>query len=118
MHVALDSPPTADELAENIQRLSNIGLRVHITEMDVRIQYSLASEESKLTSQAEMFRRVFTVCLEAIGCEAFITWGPTDRHSWIPGYTGNPDAPLLFDKNYGPKPAYDAIMEVLEMTER
>ena len=114
MHVALGSAPSADELAQNIQRLSDLGLRVHITEMDVRLQYSSASEEQKLASQSEMYRRVFTVCLQAPGCEAFVTWGPTDRHSWIPGYTGHPDAPLLFDESYEPKPAYDAIMEVLQ----
>jgi len=116
-HVWLDGPPTAEDLHANIQRLSELGLLVHITEMDVRIQYSDASEEVKLTKQAEMYQRVFSVCLEAPKCEAFVTWGATDRQSWIPGYTGQPDMPLLFDESYQPKPAYEAILKLLEESE-
>ena len=112
-HTALDGPPSTEELQENIQRLSDLGLRIHITEMDVRLQYSHASTEEKLAKQAELYKRVFQVCLQAPMCEAFVTWGATDRQSWIPSYTGQPDAPLLFDTNYQPKPAYWAIMGVL-----
>ncbi len=43
----------------------------------------------------------------------FATWGVTDRYSWIPGLTGHPDAPLLFDADYRPKPTYWAVRELL-----
>ena len=117
-HTSLETAPSADELTANIQRLSDLGLKVHITEMDVRIQNSDASEDQKLSDQAEIYRRVFTTCLEHAACEAFIVWGATDRQSWIPGYTGNPDQPLLFDRYNQPKPAYHAIMEVLKENNR
>jgi len=120
MHVWLDGPPTPAELRTNIQRLAALGLQVHITEMDVRLQYSTANEAQKLAAQAETYRQALQACLDARNpqgqpaCPVFITWGLTDRYSWIPEYTGHPDAPLLFDKDGQPKPAYWAVYEVLK----
>jgi endo-1,4-beta-xylanase len=42
MHVAMGEQPAAQDLATNMQRLADLGLIVHITEMDVRTQYSTA----------------------------------------------------------------------------
>jgi endo-1,4-beta-xylanase len=114
MHVWLDGPPSASDLAENIRRLNDLGLQVHITEMDVRTQYSTASVEEKLAQQAEMYRYILKTCLQAADCRSLATWGVTDKQSWIPWYTGNPDMPLLFDQNNQPKPAYYAVLEELE----
>ncbi len=113
MHTWLEGPPTADELAANMQRLGGLGLQVQITEMDVRTQYHAISETEKLALQAEMYRRVIETCLAAPNCTAFLTWGLTDRYSWIPGFTGNPDMPLLFDLGGRPKPAYEAVRQAL-----
>ncbi len=114
MHVWLDGPPTPDELDANMKRLAELGLDVHITEMDVRTQYSHESLENKLDAQAEIYRQAMASCLAITNCKAFLTWGLTDRESWIPGYTGNPDIPLLFDLNGQPKPAYWALHDALQ----
>lgn len=113
-HTWLNGPPPAAELAHNMRRLGDLGLIIHITEMDVRLQYSSLPENVKLDQQARKFAMVFQTCLQSPNCEAFVIWGPTDLHSWIPGHTGQPDAPLLFTVNYEPKPAYHAILEVLQ----
>jgi len=118
MHTSLENAPSKEELAANLDRLADLGLRIHITEMDVRVQNSTASEEEKLSQQAEIFGRVFEVCYQNPMCEAFVVWGATDRQSWIPGYTGNPDMPLLFDEDGKPKPAYQAIMQILQTQNR
>lgn len=118
MHTSLENAPSREELAANLDRLAELGLRIHITEMDVRVQNSTASEEEKLSQQAEIYGRVFEVCYQNPMCEAFVVWGATDRQSWIPGYTGNPDMPLLFDENGKPKPAYQSIMQILQAQER
>lgn len=118
MHTSLENAPSREELAANLDRLAELGLRIHITEMDVRVQNSTASEEEKLSQQAEIYGRVFEVCYQNPMCEAFVVWGATDRQSWIPGYTGNPDMPLLFDEDGKPKPAYQSIMQILQAQER
>jgi len=113
MHVWLDGPPTPQELSANMKRLAALGLQTHITEMDIRTQYSTASMPQKLGLQSRMYRQAFTACLYQPRCKVFVTWGLSDRYSWIPGYTGKPDAPLLFDEASKPKPAYFAIRKTL-----
>ena len=113
MHIWLYGPPTPQELAANMRRYAELGLQVHITEMDVRTQYSPQSLEVKLRKQAETYQQVLTACLEAINCKVFMTWGVIDRYSWIKWYTGKEDAPLLFDGLGLEKPAYYAIREAL-----
>lgn len=113
MHTDLYHAPTPLHLSENIQRLTELGLEVHITEMDVRLQNSEEPEPARLASQAEVYRQVVSTCLASPGCKAFVTWGLTDRYSWIPDWTGIPDAPLLFDLTGQPKPAYHAVREAL-----
>jgi endo-1,4-beta-xylanase len=54
------------------------------------------------------------VCLEAESCTAFVVWGLSDRHSWIPSHYNQPDLPLIFDKSFRPKPAYEALIEELQ----
>jgi endo-1,4-beta-xylanase len=113
MHVSLGSPPDPEAVAANMARLGALGLQVHVTEMDVRTQDGTGTPDERLAAQAGVYRAVMDVCLSSGDCKAFVTWGFSDRHSWIPGHTGNPDAPLLFDESYRPKPAYYAIMDAL-----
>lgn len=113
LHTALDVHVKQNALQQNMKRLSDLGLQVYITEMDVRLQYSDRSPQDKLIEQAKVYRLVFSACLANPLCKMFETWGLTDRYSWIPDYTGKDDAPLLFDREGNPKPAYDAIMQLL-----
>jgi len=113
MHVSLRWPPAPEAVAANVARLGALGLQVHITEMDVRIQDGTGTVDERLAAQANIYRDMMDVCLASSACKAFVTWGFTDRHSWIPLFTDNPDVPLLFDESYRPKPAYYAIMDAL-----
>jgi endo-1,4-beta-xylanase len=113
MHTALGSAPSTEDLSANMLRLGKLGLEIHITEMDVRIQNSTSNLQTNLAEQADDYREVLSVCLSASNCKAFLTWGLTDRYSWIPAFTGKPDAPLLYDKDGLPKPAYFAVVKLL-----
>lgn len=106
MHLRLENPPSSEDVAQNMQRLAELGLRVHITELDVRLQDAPGSLDEKLAGQARVVGDMARVCLAAPNCDAFFTWGLTDRYSWIPGITGKEDEPLLFAENWQPKPAY------------
>lgn len=46
------------------------------------------------------------VCLDAPNCKSFETWDFVDSKSWI----GEATAPLLFDRDYQPKPAVAAMI--------
>lgn len=113
MHTRLWGPPLPSEMRENMHRLEELGLRVHITEMDIRLQHSPNTTAAKFVEQGEMYAQFLRACLQATNCEAFVVWGLSDKHSWIPLVTGQPDAPLLFDEQLQPKPAYFALLNVL-----
>jgi len=111
MHVSLENPPNPQEVAANIKRLNNLGLIVHITEMDVRIK--TPPKWADLVRQAEIYYSILKACLSADNCEAFVMWGFTDKYSWIPSYFGGYGSALIFDESYGPKPAYYYIAKAL-----
>jgi endo-1,4-beta-xylanase len=114
MHVSVDVYPRPQDVLANIRRLTALGLEVQITEMVVKIQTDSRPEQVRLVREAQIYRDMLSTCLAATRCTAFVMWGFTDRHSWIPAATGHADAPLIFDAAYQPKPAYFALLNVLE----
>lgn len=97
--------------AQNLQRFADLGLAVFITEMDVAIQLPVTA--AKLAAQANVYRNVLDVCLGQPACYGFQTWGFTDKYSWIPRARPGYGAALIFDENYDPKPAYNALQDRL-----
>ncbi len=92
---------------ENLQRFKDLGLEVQITELDVQTNSSYpASEQNQ--RQATVYADLLRNCL-VVKCSAFMIWGLDDSHSWRAS-----KSPLIFDSNYQPKPAYNAILEVLK----
>jgi len=105
---------TSSIIDQNITRLGELGLDVHITEMDVN--HDGEATEEILELQAGDYYRVLQTCLENEACTAFIVWGVTDQFTWLrdPEWGSNPvSEPLLFDDDYQPKPAYFAVLDVL-----
>jgi endo-1,4-beta-xylanase len=112
MHVGLTGAPTPATISANIQRLAQLGLSVHITEMDVRIPSPVTA--ANLAAQAAIYRGVVGACLANPKCEALLTWGVSDANSWIPGFFPGFGGALLFDEQFQPKPAYQAVLAALE----
>ena len=111
-HFNLEDPPNTEDVAANIERLAALGLDVQFTEVDVRIEEPVTDE--KLGVQAGVYWNMLSVCVENPACTAFVTWGVTDKFSWITSFLDGYAAGLLFDENYEPKPAYWALRDVLE----
>jgi endo-1,4-beta-xylanase len=117
-HLGLSYPPKLDSLAKNFKRFNDLGIEVQFTELDVKVQDGNGSWEKRFLEQASIYRSLLQTCLDAKKCTAFITWGFTDRYSWISDLTGRGEAPLIFDASYRPKPTYSAMKEVLSSPEK
>jgi endo-1,4-beta-xylanase len=104
----------ADEMDQNIKRLNELGLLVAITELDFRID--MPADNSELELQKENYKDIVRVCLENSNCTSLLTWGFTDKYSWIPNFFNGYGAALPFDQNYMPKPAYNGMWEALDET--
>jgi endo-1,4-beta-xylanase len=111
MHVSTQWSPKPQDVLKNMDRLADLGLEVHITEMDVRIKGQ--PTEKKLARQAAIYRDMMETCLSAQRCTAYVLWGFTDRHSWVPGFFAGWGHGLIFDEDYRPKPAYEALRDAL-----
>ena len=99
-------------IAANIQRFAALGLKVHFTEVDIRVP--TPSTSGSLQTQAQNYRDVLSTCLLFPACDAFVAWGLTDKDSWIPSvFPGQGDA-LLFDGSYQPKPAFTSLQAALK----
>ncbi|KAH6844763.1 glycoside hydrolase superfamily [Chaetomium sp. MPI-CAGE-AT-0009] len=57
---------------------------------------------------ANDFLTVMNACLQITKCVGITVWGVSDKDSWRPG-----ENPLLFDGNYRPKAAYNALVNAL-----
>lgn len=108
--------PSARDLESNMQRYAELGLNVAITELDVRIPLGDDGEptDEQLSVQADYYSRFMYICLAAENCSDFRMWGFTDAESWVPDAFEGTGAALIFDENYNPKPAYDALLEALD----
>ncbi len=115
MHISrLDYDTQA--VAANIERLTKLGLQVHITELDVSLPVDSQGQAQKedIQRQAEIYRGVVRACIGNPGCTAIQTWGFTDKYSWIGSHShGTRGAALPFDRAYKPKPAYDTMLQEL-----
>ncbi len=106
------TPAFITSLKENFNRFAALGLKLSVTELDIRI--TLPTDESELAKQGEYYREYLQTVLSTPACRTFMIWGFTDAHSWVPGtFRGTGDA-LIYTANYQPKPAYTALLDVLK----
>jgi endo-1,4-beta-xylanase len=116
MHI-FDLNPDFAGISANIHRFAALGLLVHITEMDVAVPVTadgVPRNPTDLLRQADIYRRIASICFSEPRCTAIQTWGFTDKYSWIRSSThGTKGAALLFDASYASKPAYFALREGL-----
>ncbi len=99
------------------------GLKLMITELDVTDKGAPSDIARRDAAVADVYTRYLDVALANTAVTTVISWGLTDRNSWITsGAAGHPEVlrsdglperPLPFDTDCLPKPAYVAIAEAL-----
>ncbi len=111
-HVSLkfDNPKKLESFAENLERFAKLGLELHITELDVRLD---DNEAEASAAQAKLYGEIATLCVQQPACKLLQTWGFTDKHSWIPEFYKGQGWALLWDDKYQKKPAYEAVRDAL-----
>ena len=113
MHLFAVEYPRPEDIVANVRRLTALGLKVNISEMDVRIKELPLAMSERLEMQRRIYHDVIAACVKEKGFTDITFWGFTDA-CWTNelGQRGT-DYPLLFDENYQPKPAYWGVMDAL-----
>jgi endo-1,4-beta-xylanase len=111
-HITLkfDDHAKLESYRKNLARFAKLGLELHITELDIRLN---DDSSSSLAAQAKLYGEIAKLCVEQPACKVLQTWGFTDRHSWIPQFYKGQGWALLWDENYQKKPAYEAVFNAL-----
>ena len=108
-HRIVGDPPST--MRENLQRFADLGLEVALTEVDVRMPVAESGHPSgeQLAAQADDYRSMFDAARAVPECTAFVLWGLSDAHSWIPDTFAGFGAAHVLDESLQPKPAFDAV---------
>ena len=116
---AAGGPPfSASLLRRFLADIASLGLTIQITELDVTDEKVPADLTVRDNLVADTYRRFLNAALDEPAVKMVVTWGLSDRHSWIvrrETYQAKwriDDAasrPLPFDADLEAKPAFDAI---------
>jgi endo-1,4-beta-xylanase len=114
-HLFADRTIDRDGLQALLAEIKALKLDVWVTELDV-IDYELPGKigERDALVAGSASRFLDAVC-EVVRPKAILTWGLSDRYSWVPIYfkrrDGMPNRPLPLDAELKRKPLFDVIEE-------
>lgn len=136
-HYGIDYP-SLEQIEESILAFSDLGVKVMVTELDMDMlpnpskrqgadiaqtfepqegfnPYENGLPDSLKQKLANRYAEIFALFhkhRDKIGRVTF--WGVADQHSWLNNWPmeGRTSYPLLFDRNYQPKTAFEAVVKV------
>jgi endo-1,4-beta-xylanase len=139
-HWGLDYPEKIDDIEKSIVAFSGLGVNVMITELDVNVlplpdkkrgadlslHYELQEGlnpypdalpdaiKEKLANRYSEFFKIF--CKYSNEISRVTIWGIHDGQSWLNDWPikGRTNYPLLFDREYKPKPAFYAVVKIVQ----
>jgi len=115
-HVTVDYPGI-QAVSDSLKKFSDLGLEIHITELDMSINADPAlvadnATDYQLFLQAFRYKELFRVFKENKSVTNVTFWGFHDGHTWLTYFpVKKVDWPLLFDKSLKPKYAYWGIVD-------
>ncbi len=115
-HLFADRAIDRDGLQSLLSEIAALKLDVLITELDV-IDYKLPGKVSERDAMvASMAGQFLKAVCEVVRPKAILTWGLSDRYTWVPIYfkrpDGMPNRPLPLDADLKRKPLFDVINEI------
>jgi endo-1,4-beta-xylanase len=105
---------------QDLARYASLGLKVAITEADVRTFVNNATDQVptdhlSVFAQPFEFSAMLKAALAVPEVISFTIWGFTDADSWVPGFFTGEGYATIYDVNLQPKPAYYELQADLEL---
>ncbi len=111
-------PVYGEGLMAMIAEVRSMGLKVLVTEMDVNDRYVAADVGPRDAAVAAMYGSYLGTVLEDPAVIAVLTWGITDKYTWLNGEDsrtdGEKERPLPFDAEMRPVAAFGAEVRALQ----
>jgi endo-1,4-beta-xylanase len=108
------------KMTQDLQRFADLGLKVAVTEADVRTFVNDPTSQQPTDSlapaaQAQYYDGMLKACLAVRSCISFTVWGFGDADSWVPGFFTGEGYAGIYDVNLQPKPSYTDLQQDLEL---
>ncbi len=118
-HLSATDPVPGSGLRDFVRELRSMNIQVFITEMDINEHKLDGSVEERDAAIARIYKDYATMMLAEPNVTALLTWGITDRYSWLNGAKwarpdGKPQRSLPLDANYQPTPAFFALRDAID----
>lgn len=108
---------TWEPLNRFLGEIEKLGLQVYVTELDVNDETLPGDQTERDAAVAGMYRSYLSNVLQHKSVRAVLTWGMSDRDTWLNGFKrrkdGLPQRPLPFDASLQPTPVYFAMLEAI-----
>jgi endo-1,4-beta-xylanase len=110
------------KMEADLQRFASLGLKVAVTEADVRTFVNDATQQQPtnplaVAAQADYYDQMLKACLQVRACISFTVWGFGDADSWIPGFFKGEGAATIYDVNLQPKTQYTVLQQDLSLAD-
>ena len=118
-HLSATDPVPGSGLRDFVRELRSMNIQVFITEMDINEHKLDGSVEERDAAVARIYKDYATMMLAEPNVTALLTWGITDRYTWLNGAKwarrdGEPQRSLPLDANYQPTPAFFALRDAID----
>jgi endo-1,4-beta-xylanase len=119
-HLKADLAPPGKELQNFVREMAKMNLQVFVTELDVVDRKVPGTVRDRDAVVAKVYRDYLTMMLAEPNVKAVLTWGITDRYTWLNGQKedkrvdGKQLRPLPFDQNLQPTAAFYAERDAID----
>jgi endo-1,4-beta-xylanase len=107
-------------MQQDLERYASLGLKVAITEADVRTNVDGPATQVPTDSLAQFaqpfeFGQMLKAAMAVPDCLSFTVWGFGDADSWVPGFFTGEGYATIYDVNLQPKPAFFELQQDLAL---
>jgi len=121
-HLLASGAHAGEGLRKFIREMKAMGLEGYVTEMDVNTRGVEGGPDVQDQAVAQIYRDYLSLVLAEPNASVALTWGITDRHTWLNAGLGDwakrPDGaqqrPLPFDADLQPTPAFVAARAAID----
>ncbi len=117
-HLSAKTPLNLGKLKAFMNSVADLGLQIHITELDVSDSVLPADVVTRDALVAHQYQVFLTAALDHSAVKTVLLWGLSDRYTWLERHAPRPDGlavrVLPLDENLQRKPAWFALARTLQ----
>ena len=113
-HFSTSYYPTTASVMGAMKGFTNLGLDIHVTELDVACPSS-SPTAAQLATQAEAYYSTISACMQTTLCTGMTLWDFDSQYSWIqPASNSGEGAADIYSASLTAYPAVTAVMQAIQ----